>query len=125
MFDFNPLFEFSRTHCIAICASLVPINLLATLQTIILTGLDRPSMQRWLAAAIASIPAILMILHVFSWFIVGVVMAPTYILLSLGILCLGINLWAIAYPSSLKRLLRSLWGILGQMLAKKLPVNIP
>jgi hypothetical protein len=37
----------------------------------------------------------LMILHVFAWFIIGVVMAPTYILLGLGSICLLVNLKAI------------------------------
>jgi hypothetical protein len=36
-----------------------------------------------------------MILHVISWYIIGVVMAPTFILMFLGITCLAINLIAI------------------------------
>jgi hypothetical protein len=39
--------------------------------------------------------ATLMILHVISWYIVGVVMAPTFILMFLGITCLVINCGAI------------------------------
>ncbi len=107
MLDFNTLFEFSCTNCIAICAVLVPANLLFTLQTMIFTGLNRPQVQVRQVAVLACIPALVMILHVFIWWIVGVVMAPTFILLWLAITCLGINFWAIAYPQTLARLLRS------------------
>lgn len=106
MFDFNTLSEFSRTHCIAICTFLVPANLLATLQTIILTALRRPQTQLRLSAGIAIIPALVMLFHVFSWFLIGVVMAPTYILLLLASTCLCTNFWAITHPQSLIRLLR-------------------
>lgn len=97
MFDFNTLAEFSRANCVSICAFLVPANLIATSLTIILTGLHRPQFRVWQAAGIASIPALVMVYHVFTWFLVGVVMAPTYILLWLGTTCLLINLGAIAY----------------------------
>lgn len=35
-------------------------------------------------------------------------MAPTYILLVLACVCLSLNLWAIAYPPSMKQLLNKL-----------------
>ena len=95
MYDFNTLAEFSRAHCISICTFLVPANLIATTLTIILTALSRPQVQVLQAAGIASIPALVMILHVFTWFVIGVVMVPTYILLWLGTSCLFVNLWAI------------------------------
>lgn len=95
MFDFNALAEFSRVYCVAMCAFLVPANLVATSLTVIFTVLRRPSTQVWQAAGIASIFALVMILHVFTWFMVGMVMAPTYILLGLGSTCLCINLAAI------------------------------
>lgn len=97
MFDFNTLFEFSRSHCISICAFLVPANLLATLLTMILTALHRPMAQVLQTAGIASTFAVVMILHVWTWFLIGVVMAPTYVLLWLGTTCLITNLLAIAY----------------------------
>ena len=53
MFDFTPLFEFSRSHCVEICAFLVPANLLATLRTLFLTGFRRPASQVWLSTSIA------------------------------------------------------------------------
>ncbi|HEY9711175.1 MAG TPA: hypothetical protein V6D48_23405, partial [Oculatellaceae cyanobacterium] len=77
MFDFNNLFEFSRTNCIALCAFLVPANLFFTLRTVIFTGLGRPQVQVRQAAVLACIPALVMVLHVFTWLMIGVVMAPT------------------------------------------------
>ncbi|MBW4618874.1 MAG: hypothetical protein KME17_05890 [Cyanosarcina radialis HA8281-LM2] len=103
---FEALCEFSRDRCIAICAFLVPANLLVTSLTMIFTGLQRPRTQIWQTTAIANILAVTMIFHVFTWFAIGVVMAPTFILLFLGCTCLSINLWAIVHPSSLARCLR-------------------
>ena len=97
MFDFYALAEFSRHHCISICAFLVPANLLLTSLTMLFAALHRPQYWVWQAAGIASIPALTIIYHVFTWFMVGVVMAPTYILLGLGTTCLFINLGAIFY----------------------------
>ncbi|MBW4641528.1 MAG: hypothetical protein KME23_00600 [Goleter apudmare HA4340-LM2] len=97
MLDFNTLAEFSRANCVGICAFLVPANLLATLLTMILTALHRPSSQVWQAAGIASLLALVMVMHVYTWFMIGVVMAPTYILLSLAITCGLANLAAILW----------------------------
>ena len=87
--------EFSRSHCVTICAFLVPANLIATSQTILFTLLKRSPIQIYTISASSIIYALLMIAHVISWFIVGVVMAPTFILMFLGITCLTINLIAI------------------------------
>ncbi|WP_242051621.1 hypothetical protein [Nostoc sp. FACHB-280] len=95
MLDFNTVIEFSSTYCIPICAFLIPANLVATASTIIFTQLHHPTIHIWQTAFIASILALLMILHVFAWFMIGVVMAPTYILLGLGSMCLLANLIAI------------------------------
>jgi len=95
MFDFNTLAEFSRAYCIGICAFLVPANLVATSLTVLFALLRRPSAQVWQAAGSASILALVIVLHVFNWFQIGVVMAPTDILLCLGSICLGANLGAI------------------------------
>ncbi|MEH1806589.1 hypothetical protein [Nostoc sp.] len=97
MLDFNTLAEFSRGNCISICAFLVPANLLVTISTMILVALRRPSYQVWQSAGIASFFASVMILHVYTWFMIGVVMAPTYILLCLAITCLVTNLTAILF----------------------------
>ncbi|WP_017651473.1 hypothetical protein [Fortiea contorta] len=97
MLDFNTLTEFSRANCVSICAFLVPANLLTTLLTIILTVRRSPTHQIWQTAAIASILALVMVMHVYTWFMIGVVMAPTYILLSLAISCWLTNLAAIIW----------------------------
>lgn len=96
MVDFNPLFEFSRTHCIAICAFMVPANLLATLQTLLFVWFARPVAQIYTIATVGSIYALLVVLHVMTWLAIGVVMLPTYILSFLGCLCLLVNISAVA-----------------------------
>lgn len=112
MFDFNSLFEFSRTNCVAICAFLVPINLLLTTRTIFFTALQRPQSQVQRSAIFACIPAVVMILHVYTWLMIGVVMAPTFILLGLASTCLATNFWAIIYPQSIVRLLKAVFTML-------------
>ncbi len=99
MFDIHclgdVLGDFSRSHCVAICAFLIPANLIATSQTILFVLLKRSPIQIFTISASAIIYALLMIVHVISWFIVGVVMAPTFILIFLGVTCLAINCTAI------------------------------
>ena len=95
MFDLHCLGEFSRSHCLAICAFLIPANLIATSQTILFTILKRRSLEISIISFVAIVYASLMVMHVVSWFIVGVVMAPTFILTLLGLTCLVINLGAI------------------------------
>jgi hypothetical protein len=93
MLDFNSLNtlfytvgDFSRNNCASICTFLVPANPLATLQTIIIfVALYRPPTQLKLEIAFATLYAATVILHVFTWFIAGVVMAPTFILPSIAI----------------------------------------
>ncbi len=92
MLDFQTLSEFSRANCVSICAFLVPANLLATVTTITLALLRRPIYQIWTSVGIASFFALVMVMHVYTWFIIGVVMLPTYILLLLAMTCLLANL---------------------------------
>lgn len=96
MLDLAPLYDFSRTHCIAICAVLVPVNLLATLQTLLFVGFRRPLAQVRLMAGVSSVYALVLVLHVVTWLAIGVIMAPTYILTLLGCVCIGVNLGAMA-----------------------------
>ena len=112
MFNINLLFEFSRNHCIAICAFLMPANLLLTLRTILLVGRPHSPAQVKRAVVAASFFALILLLHIFTWSIVGVVMAPTYILLVVAGVCLSLNLWAIAHPTSMGHLLRHLPSVL-------------
>jgi hypothetical protein len=107
MFHLETLSQFSCNHCVAICAFLVPANLLATLQTLTLVGLRRPSLQIHFAAGLASLVAVTMLLHVFAWFAIGVVMAPTFILLALAGVCLSVNAVAVVQPAGLGWLLET------------------
>lgn len=97
MLHLDALFEFSRTYCVAICAVLVPANLLATLQTLLFTWWQRPLFQVQATAGMATVYALVMVLHVSTWFMIGVVRGPTYILLGLSSVCLCANGAAIAY----------------------------
>jgi hypothetical protein len=89
------LSELSREHCIAICAALVPANLLATLAVMIATLADFSPLTARLTAIPACVLALLLALHVISWLQVGVVMAPTFILLALSCVCLLIQRWCL------------------------------
>ncbi|MFM7408696.1 MAG: hypothetical protein ACKO3K_19080 [Cuspidothrix sp.] len=97
MLDFHTLTEFSRHHCIGICGFLVPANILTTLLTIILAFLNRPMSQVCASVILSSTFALIMMLHVYTWFMIGVVMLPTYILLSLAVTCLLTNLLVIMW----------------------------
>ena len=53
--------------------------------------------QVWISIGFACTFASIMILHVYTWFMIGVVMPPTYILLSLAVTCLVTNLLVIIW----------------------------
>lgn len=108
MLDFATVLQFSHSHCLAICAVLVPLNLLATLQTLILVGREQPRRFIQGSAALALLLATVLVLHVLSWLVVGVIMAPTYILFLLGSVCWVLNSWAIGHSASLASLLQKL-----------------
>lgn len=97
MIDLDSLFELSRTYCIPMCAVLVPANLAATLQTMIFAGFGQSAARAQIMAIAASFYALILLLHVFTWYAIGVVMAPTYILTFLGFLCLSVNICAVLY----------------------------
>jgi len=104
MFDLQPLFEFSRNHCVAICSFLVPANLLTTITTLVFVFQGQPiAKMRW-SRGIASIFAIALFLHVSTWFIIGVVTPVTFILFGLGSTCLLINIVAVAYRREAQQL---------------------
>lgn len=97
MFDFLPLFEFSRQNCVAICSFLVPANLLTTITTLVLVATDQSlTKMRW-SRGIAGVLAIALFLHVSTWFIIGIITPVTFILFGLGSTCLCINLLVVAY----------------------------
>jgi hypothetical protein len=97
--DFSTINHLSRCHCVAICAFLVPTNLLLSTSVILLTGLARsPETRRNLSIA-GTFAALLLIAHVTSWWIVGVVAPATFILPALGLVCTVINWSCVKYSS--------------------------
>jgi hypothetical protein len=75
--------------------------LLSTFAALYWLRRQRPQFEVRLAAALGSLCAVALSLHVFSWISLGVIMPQTYILFFLSALCFGLNLWAAAHPASL------------------------
>ena len=98
MINFEVFSEFSMTYCVALCAFLTPANLLVSLHIILFAAFERPRFQLWLLAAVSGLYASVLVLHDFTWLMNGVVKAPTFVLLFVVALCLGVNFWAIARP---------------------------
>lgn len=97
MFDLQPLFEFSRQNCVAICSFLVPANLVTTITTLVLVATGQSlTKMRW-SRGMASVLAIALFLHVSTWFMIGIITPVTFILFGLGSTCLVVNLIAVAY----------------------------
>ena len=104
---FDQLCEFSRNHCIGICGCLVPFNLILSFLTLVYVGREMsPQLVQKNAIAVYS-GVTLMVLHVSTWFLVGVVMIPTFILPVFGATCVAIHLWATKSPVTMRRFL--LW----------------
>jgi hypothetical protein len=97
--DFSTINHLSRCHCVAICAFLVPTNLLLSTAVILLTGLARSPQARRNLSITGTFAALLLIAHVASWWIVGVVAPATFILPALGLLCTTINWSCVKYSS--------------------------
>ncbi|MEA5511098.1 hypothetical protein VB715_15090 [Crocosphaera sp. UHCC 0190] len=93
MFDIISLGEFSRNNCVGICAFLVPANLLTTLLSLIFVVIKPSRWKLMTSVVIAMSFALILSLHVVSWWIVGVIQAPTFILLALSTVCIGLNIW--------------------------------
>lgn len=102
MLDWNTLLAFSHSHCVAICSVLVPLNLLLTLVTFALVGFERPKVEIQQSTGLAIASALLMVLHVLTWLFVGVIRMQTFVLFSLGLCCLVLNLWAFLHTPSLR-----------------------
>lgn len=111
MFDFEPIFQFSRHNCVAICSFLVPANLIATIATVfmVVRGQSLPKML-W-SSGIAAVLSIALFLHVSTWFMIGVVTPVTFILFGLGTTCLMINILAVTYRREIAQLLANKWLI--------------
>ncbi|MGD1918019.1 MAG: hypothetical protein ACFCAD_03520 [Pleurocapsa sp.] len=104
MLDLQPIFEFSRNHCVAICSFLVPANLFTTIATLGLVIMNQSLLKISWSMGIASIFATTLFLHVSTWFIIGVITPVTFILLGLGTTCLIINALAFIYRQKIYQL---------------------
>jgi hypothetical protein len=105
VFDLEPIFQFSRNNCVAICAFLVPANLVTTTQTFFLLLLRRSYFRVRLSAAIAVTLALTLFLHVATWFIIGVITPVTFVLAALGTSCILTNLVLVFYQSFFRQYL--------------------
>ena len=98
---FEPIFEFSRHNCVAICSFLVPANLITTIVTLILVVTEQSvSKMRW-SRAIAILFAATLFLHVSTWFVIGVITPVTFILFGLGATCFVVNMLAVMYAKEI------------------------
>ncbi|MEN9222424.1 MAG: hypothetical protein Q6M04_08295 [Thermostichus sp. BF3_bins_97] len=100
--DLGVLLSWSRAYCGWVCGALVPACLMITLQVLLFTAFGYP--QRWIPALACLFWVGLLEAHVLSWFWVGVVRIPTFVLIGLGVLCLVLAGWAMVFPTPLQRL---------------------
>ena len=105
MIIIHGLFNLSRAYCVEICSWLVPLTLITTVNTLVSIGCPESLWRGRLSALSACLLAGIMVLHVTSWFVIGVVKAPTFVLTGLACLCFGINSWAIKHPTSMLQVL--------------------
>ncbi|ACB52281.1 conserved hypothetical protein [Crocosphaera subtropica ATCC 51142] len=95
MFDPLSLGEFSRNNCVTICTFLVPANVLGTLLSLIFIVVKSSCRKLLTSVTVATLLAIILCLHVASWWIIGVIQTPTFILLALATVCISLNIWVI------------------------------
>lgn len=98
------ILSWSRAYCGWVCGALVPACLLITLQVLVFTALEWPQWQRRTVAGVSLVWVGLLEVHVWSWFWVGVVRIPTFVLIGLGLLCVLWVGWAMALPGPLQHL---------------------
>ncbi|RMD72621.1 MAG: hypothetical protein D6822_00985 [Cyanobacteria bacterium J149] len=91
MLSLEPIFEFSRQNCVAICAFLVPANLIATLISIFLLFWQRSPLLVNFSAPVGCLLAFSLFFHVSTWLMIGVVTSATFILTALSATCTVIN----------------------------------
>lgn len=111
---FEPIFEFSRHNCVAICSFLVPANLITTVVTLTLVATKGSVLKMRWSSAIALLFAATLFFHVSTWFIIGVITPVTFILFGLGTTCLLVNMLAVIYHIEI-----------AEISAKLLPENRP
>jgi hypothetical protein len=91
MLDLATLNHFSRCNCVAICAALIPVNLLISMAVITLSALDRSPRKRQRLVLLALCPALLLVAHVASWWVVGVIAPASFLLPAVACLCTLVN----------------------------------
>jgi hypothetical protein len=104
MLELSSIAEFSRFHCISICTILVPINLCLAGTTTILVASNRSTQLIYPTVCVSVLPAVILLLHVATWWSIGIVMLPTFILPMLAIICLANNAYAIIAPEHMRNL---------------------
>lgn len=119
LFDFaySPLAVFSRAHCGAICAFLIPANLALATSVVAATVINPPSSQRnqrnhFLGLSIAA--AAVMSFHVGTWLAIGIVHLFTFILLGLAFTCMAVDALAWLYPNKIRQGILLLLAVAGQ-----------
>lgn len=124
MLSLNALLDFSRCNCVGICASLVPINILSTALTVYKVSRDHSPRSIRASIGFSSLAAILLALHDLSWLIIGVIMAPTYILFTIAVVCLSFNAWAGFHPRSMRQTVLAIVGYCWQGLMMLWPSKV-
>ncbi len=81
---------------------LVPTNLGLAIATMLLVGLNRSALTIYTTVALSVLPAIILLLHVATWWAIGVIMLPTFILPVLAVTCLVIQAYALINPQQLR-----------------------
>ena len=107
MWNFEPVFEFSRHNCVAICSFLVPAILVATITTFVLVATDKSLSKMLWSKRIALVLELTLFLHVSTWFMIGVVTPVTFVLFGLGTSCLILNSLALVYRREIRQLFSS------------------
>ena len=107
MWNFEPLFEFSRHNCVAICSFLVPTILIVTVTTLVLVATDQSLSKILWSKRVALVLELTLFLHVSTWFMIGVITPVTFILFGLGTCCLLLNSLAVAYRREIAQLFSS------------------
>jgi len=86
----NLLFHLSHSYCIPICAVLIPLNFGLALTNLWLGYRGQVSLPLGLLGIVAALG---MMLHVYTWFAIGVITLHTYGLLALASFSLLSSLW--------------------------------
>lgn len=112
MLELNTIGEFSRCHCIGICAVLIPTSLCLASATILGTATNRSIRVVRTTIFLGILTAILLLVHVVTWLSIGVVMLPTFILPVMAISTLSIQIYALVNPQHLKNSILTIVKIL-------------